>query len=201
MPFYFYLAFKTSYVFNPKTFWSWMPRSLNPHTIVHVELIISQPCKGKGCDLCAKSKSQATRDKKHWLSWFVSIKDNWQLVVDERKHVFNKAFSYKYVAIPLKNEEKLLVFMNSLIGKNMNVLGLINNRFLMFSGIRKNDPKAHLAQKYYCSEAIAVALEYQGYERFLTKNPGSTSPEQLFQDCQKIPISSVQNHHPNNMQL
>lgn len=196
---YFYIAFKFVRLFSSQTARRCLPDCLNPVSIVQIKCIISQPCIGKECVHCQKSLSKRTDDGLHWLSWYADYSSNWQLFVDEKNPIVNDNIYFRYVAIPLKNLKKLTQFLNSTIGKPLNLLGLLNSRFFMISGVAKNDYNAQAAKSFYCAEAFAIVLEWQGYGKFLKYNPGQMTPEQLRLDCLSIYGSHETKNHPNSL--
>ncbi len=198
MVLYFFLVFKQRHLFNTHANRYCLPDMINPSVLTQIELLIAQPCSGKTCLLCPKSQSHRSMDGNHYLTYGINNQNKWDMVVDKTKYTIDATAITKYVGLPVRNVDKLLMFLNSTIGKPMNLLGYLNHIYNI-NGIKRNDPNAINAAKFYGAEAMSIALEWQGYGRFLSFEPGQMTLKQLFADCFKIPGCYVLYHSPSNM--
>lgn len=174
----------------------WAPDWINVDTLIHGELLISQPCsKTTACCYCRSSMSSAHRGK-HWLSYYVTIWENWTCHVDDPIFIDDPKFSWFYASVPMRDAQACKRFLDGQLGKPLNYRGFLQLGLGWPRGCTLNTEAPSQQQSWFCSELFAAVLRDQGYVLFFNVDPCAVRPVDLYQIALTIPGSEELKHHP-----
>lgn len=168
---------------------------LNQETWTHVELLVCELCGGSACLYCPSSLSKACKGK-HWLSYFISLKTDWLRHVDNPKFVDDRTGAWTYVCVPMRNNFQLRMFLDTQLGKPMNMWGYAMIFLGTQSGCTKTTEAASQQPSWFCSELFAAALRNQGYTRQLDVDPCTVKPADLRALALSIPHAYETHRYP-----
>lgn len=204
-----YLAFKEGPLFQRMGLDQVLPQQLNPIGTLHVELLYSVPCAapaaslGQSCELCKRSLSRTVHCR-HWLSWWVAQGCEWGELVDDMSHRDSRnSASWRFVGIPVRDKQRLLDFMRSLVGCQFNMESL----FQLVSGWRLPFQQRGASRefvrmpdrrkdKFFCAEGLTLALFDQQYRAEFNADPCDMSPGELYKMAMRVPGALELFSHP-----
>ena len=144
---------------------------MNKKTVTHSELIVVVKCsktQGRGeCKLCISSSDPTRKhhNTEHYLTYYVTDKTPWQMVIDEQKYFNSSENKWFYLKIPSSSidSDKVNRFMTEQLDKPWNENGSFCVPFVnslccccsKWKYSRLDD------DQYFCSELITMAIQDQ----------------------------------------
>jgi hypothetical protein len=120
---------------------------------------------------------------------------NWALHVDDMKHRNNQS-EWFFVAVPIRNKDRIKNFMSAVVGKPLNWKGFTALMFCSSYGCKRDSLSPASMPSFFCSECFTIVLQQQGYSHFITTEPCETRPIDLKEMALSIPNSRETKHHP-----